>query len=109
MQQWVMAKERLPNNLPAWREFRRMTQEELAEKVGTTAAVISLLESGHRQLGIKWLQKLAPALRTTPGFILDHEPDDLPTDVLETWGAIPEAQKPQALEVLRAFVVKKKA
>jgi transcriptional regulator with XRE-family HTH domain len=102
-----MAKDRLPNNLRAWREFRRMTQEELAEKVGTTAAVISLLESGHRQLSLKWLQRFAPALRTTPGFILDHQPEDLPTDVLDTWGAIPEAQKPQALEVLKAFVKKK--
>lgn len=102
-----MARDKLPNNLRAWREFRRMTQEELAEKVGTTPAVISLLETGHRQLGVKWLQKLAPALRTTPGFILDHVPDDLPTDVLEIWGEIPEAQQPQALEVLRAFVRKK--
>lgn len=92
-----------PNNLAAWREYRGMTQEELAEAAGTSAAMISHLENGRRGLTAKWLRKLAPPLRTSPGFILDHHPDDIPTDVLELWSQIPEGSRDQALRVLQAF------
>lgn len=92
-----------PNFLQAWRKFRRMTQEDLAERVGTTKAVISLLESGQRPLSAKWLRKLAPVLKTTPGHLLDHDPNELPTDVIEIWGRIEERDRPQALRVLESF------
>lgn len=98
-----MSEKPLENKLRLWREYRKLTQEQLAEKIGTTAAVISLLESGKRRLSLKWLLKIAPALKTTPGFILDHDPDDLPTDILDTWASIPEAQQPQALAILKTF------
>lgn len=51
-----------------------MTQEQLAERVGTAGNVIGLIESGQRGLSDKWLRKLAPELGTTPGFLLDHSP-----------------------------------
>jgi len=92
-----------PNFLRDWRLFRRMTQDELAAAVDTTAAVISLLETGQRQLSAKWLRRLAPALRTTPGFLLDHHPEDLASDVLEIWAAIPDADRPQAMRILETF------
>lgn len=101
-----MSNEPLENKLRLWREYRRMTQEQLAEAIGTTAAVISLLESGKRRLSLKWLLKIAPALRTTPGFILDHDPDSLPTDILDIWADIPEQQQAQALEILKTFARK---
>src|SRR5687768_13320117 len=78
----IVDMDRAVNHLKAWREFRRMTQEELAEKVGTTGSVISMLESGNRGLSDKWLRKLAPALNTSPGHLLDHDPNDLPTDII---------------------------
>ena len=96
----------LENKLRLWREYREMTQEELAEAIGTTAAVISLLESGKRRLSLKWLLKLAPALKTTPGFLIDHDPNDLPTDVMEIWADIPEQQQEQAIAILRTFAKK---
>lgn len=101
-----MSKDKIENNLKAWREFREMTQEQLAEAIGTTASVISLIENGQRQLSLKWLQRLGPALSTTPGFILDHDPNDLPTEVLDIWGSIPEEAQQQALAVLKAFARK---
>ena len=92
-----------PNYLQAWRKFRRMTQEELAEAIGTTTPVISLLESGQRPLSAKWLRRIAPVLDTTPGFLLDHDPDELPTDVIDIWNHIADRDKPRALKVLQAF------
>lgn len=91
------------NHLRQWREFRRMTQEQLAAKIETTGAVISLLESGDRQLSPKWLRKLAPALGTTPGYLLDHDPNDLPTEFLDVIHRIPKESLQQALAILSTF------
>lgn len=92
-----------PNYLQAWRKFRRISQEELAEAIGTTKAVISLLEAGQRPLSAKWLRKIAPVLDTTPGFLLDHDPHELPTDVIDIWSNIEDRDKPRALRVLESF------
>lgn len=92
-----------PNFLQAWRKFRRMTLQELADRVGTTAAVIHHLEQGDRGLSAKWLRKLAPALDTTPGHLLDHDPNDLPADVIDIFNAISDREKPRALRVLESF------
>ena len=91
------------NFLRAWREYRRMTQSQLAESVGTTGAVISLLESGQRGLNDKWLRRLAPVLGTTPGHILEFEPAEVANDVLEIWNDIPEATRPQVREIKKTF------
>jgi transcriptional regulator with XRE-family HTH domain len=91
------------NHLRAWREFRRLSQEKLAEEVGTTKGVISLLESGQRKLSPKWLRRLAPALHTTAGYLLEYDPNELPTAILDVWADIPDERKEQALRVLETF------
>lgn len=80
-----------------------MTQAELGAAIGTTNAVISLLESGDRKLSPKWLYRLAPALRTTPGHLMEHDPNDLPTDVLDIWVDVPEEDRPRVLKAIEAF------
>lgn len=107
-----MAKRKLKspvNNLRAWREFRKLTQDELAALAKTNGSVISLLESGGRGLSLKWLLKLAPHLGTTPGMILDHDPNDLDTSILEIWANVPEPLRPLAKENLTTFARKIKA
>ncbi len=94
------------NYLRAWREHRRMTQTKLAEAVGTTGAVISLLESGDRGLSAKWLFKLAPVLGTTTGHLLQTDPNDVADDILEIWANIPEESREQARDVLKTFRAK---
>ncbi len=84
-----------------------MTQAKLAEAVGTTGAVISLLESGDRGLSSKWLLKLAPVLGTKPGHLLEVDPSEVSSDVLEIWAEIPEDRREQALDVLQTFLVKR--
>lgn len=93
-----------PNNLKAWREFRGLSQEALAAKVETTGTVISMLESGGRGLSAKWLRKLAPALDITPGHLLDHDPNDMPSDILEIWMTANAVQRRQISEVAKALV-----
>ena len=80
-----------------------MTLEQLAEKVGTSPGMISMLESGDRGLSAKWLRRLAPALKTTPGHLLEHDPGDIPTDVLDIWASIDIRDRATAIRVLESF------
>ena len=93
-----------PNHLRAWREYRKLTQAELASEVGTNANMIGYLESGERGLSAKWLRRLADALKITPGHLLDHDPSSLPTDILEIWMNADPGQRRQLAEVAKALV-----
>lgn len=91
------------NYLKEWRLFRGMGQEELAEKVGTTKAVISLLENEKRPLSSKWLRKLAEALDTQPGHILDHDPNEITADIFDLWSRIGLKDREHAARILSTF------
>lgn len=80
-----------------------MTQAQLGELVGTTDNVISMLESGDRQLSGKWLERLAPALKTRPGFLLDFSPGDADLSILEAIVEVPQERKAEALRLLQVF------
>jgi transcriptional regulator with XRE-family HTH domain len=91
------------NHLRAWREFRGLTQAQLAERVDTTDNVISMLESGDRQLSPKWLDRLAPALGTKPGFLYQFDPNDADLSILAAILEVPADRKGEALQILRVF------
>jgi transcriptional regulator with XRE-family HTH domain len=93
-----------PNYLRDWRAYRKLTQQELADAVGTNANMIQYLESGERGLSAKWLRRLAPVLDTTPGMILDHNPNELDSDVVDIWATASARQKRQLSDVARALV-----
>lgn len=57
--------------LKAIREWRGITQEELAEKAGTSKAYISQIETRHRRPGGKLLFRLAEALDVAPELLLE--------------------------------------
>lgn len=91
------------NHLRAWREFRKMSQDELASELGTAKGVISLLENGKRPLSDKWLYRLAEVLETRPGHILDVDPNELDNDIFDIWAGIAKRDRAQAARVLRTF------
>ena len=93
-----------PNFLREWRMFRKLSQAELAELVGTNANMIGYLENGERGLSAKWLRRLAPALSTTPGMLLDHDPAALDSDILEIWGKAGDREKRQISEIAKTLV-----
>ena len=96
--------EKAANNLRAWRKHNKMTQQELADALGTAKSVISDLERGVVQLNDKWLRRLAPVLKTQPGHILDHDPADLDSDIIDIWAHIDLRDRERAINVLRQFV-----
>jgi hypothetical protein len=58
---------------------------------------------------LKWLIKLSGPLKTTPGMILDHDPNDLDTSILEIWARVPEENRAQASSILQTFTRKNRA
>lgn len=93
-----------PNHLRAWRQYRKLSQEELASVVKTNANQIHYLETGERGLSAKWLRKLADALDTTPGMILDHDPQELGDDMVEIWGTASLRQRRQITEIAKTIL-----
>lgn len=91
------------NNLRAWREYRGLTVAELAKKSGLGVQTINELESGSSELRVKALYPLADALNTTPGYILDHDPDDADPAFFDAVRSIPKERRNQALEILKTF------
>ena len=57
--------------LKAIREWRGLSQEELAEKAGTSKAYISQIETRHRKPGRKLLFRLAEALDVAPELLVE--------------------------------------
>jgi transcriptional regulator with XRE-family HTH domain len=93
-----------PNHLRAWRLFRNLTLEELADEVGTSSNMIGYLETGERGLSAKWLRRLAKPLKTTPGHLLEHDPATLPNDIVEIWMSANEEQRAQLSDIAQALV-----
>jgi transcriptional regulator with XRE-family HTH domain len=91
------------NHLRAWREFREMSQDELGKLVNTKGNVIGLLEAGERSLSDKWLRRLAPALGTRAGWLLEYDPNDLDSEMLEAAAEVPADKRRQAIDILRTF------
>ncbi len=53
-------------NLRAWREFRFLTQAEIATKAGLSRDTIAKLEAGGQTPRLPTVRKLASALDTQP-------------------------------------------
>lgn len=94
----------MANKLKAWREFRGLSQDELAARVDTTKSVISLWENDKRSLSDKVLRRLAVALDTQPGHLLDVDPEELDNDIIDIWTRLGAGDRAQAAKILRTFL-----
>jgi transcriptional regulator with XRE-family HTH domain len=92
-----------PNNLRAWREYRSLTVAELAKKSGLGTQTITELEAGNMDASVKLLDRLAAALDTVSGHLLNFDPDDVDPAFIDTFRAIPKERRGQALEILKTF------
>lgn len=94
-----------PPFLREWRRARDLTQERLAERVGCSVALISMIERGERQYDQEFLEAAAEALGTTPDRLLRINPEDPRSEdtIFETVRRIPIEDRPKVLAVLEAF------
>jgi len=61
------------NPIKVFRDYRGLTQAQLAEKIGTNKIYISQIERGERQGSLSLLRKLADALRVDVTDIADMD------------------------------------
>lgn len=61
------------NRIAELRERKGLSQEELAEAVGTSGQQIGRLEKGSRKLTTDWMDRLAPALDVRPRDLLGED------------------------------------
>jgi len=102
------ADDRLPrvrHYLRQWRERKKLTQAKLAEMAGTTASVVSLIETGERGLRDIWVYKFAAALRIRPGYLFDVNPfkANTRTDIIESVAEITDESQVQLWEIVKTF------
>lgn len=94
-----------PNYLKAWMEYRGIKGVELAELLGgnVTPGMVSDLANSNRALSAKWLRRIAPCLDTTPGMLLDHDPNDLDNDIIDIWSHMDKRQKKQMADIAKTL------
>lgn len=98
-----MAKTKQLHFLKEWRKFRGLTQQQLADEASTDKSVISLIENGKRGMSDEWAHTFAPILGTTPGYLLDHDPNELDTSLIDAVRRVHPDDRKQALAILSTF------
>jgi transcriptional regulator with XRE-family HTH domain len=88
--------------LRQWREYRNLSQEKLADRVGLTQGMISQLEGGKVNFTAEHLDILSEALMCEPADLLVRNPQD-PEAPWSIWETLAPAQKVQAIEIMKAL------
>jgi transcriptional regulator with XRE-family HTH domain len=60
--------------LREWRQYRRLTQQQLADRLDTTKGTISRIETGERDYTGGFLEVAADALQCEPADIISRDP-----------------------------------
>lgn len=81
----------LPNNIASYRKAAGMTQQALADAIGTTRNMLAKLESGSRDLTSDWLEKIGQAVGVEPYLLI--APDTLIPSESELEQLIADAQQ----------------
>lgn len=61
-------------HLLTWRQFRRLTQAELARRAGVTPLTVSRIECGRMDPSLRTLRRLSSALDVTVGALMEKPP-----------------------------------
>lgn len=69
-------RKRFVTKIKQWREYRGLTQDALAERLETSKASISRIESGDQAYTQDFLEACADALMTDPASLLMRDPTD---------------------------------
>lgn len=87
-----------------WRVHRGLSQEQLADRLETSVASISRIESGSQPYTQDVLEALADALMTDPASLLMRNPAD-PEAIWSIWDQAKKGER-QLIEELARSVVK---
>lgn len=63
-------------HLKQWREARKLSQDQLADLMGTSGASVSRVENGETPYTQDWLEAAADALGCTAADLISRDPRD---------------------------------
>jgi len=90
------------NYIRAWREYRRLSLEKVADRVGTSHSTLSRVERGLQPYNQLLLEAIADALRCEPVDLLIRDPSD-PDGIWSIWDGLSPPQRRQAIAVISAI------
>jgi transcriptional regulator with XRE-family HTH domain len=99
-------KKQHPFYLRQWRKHRGLTQDRLAERLGTSKGYISDLERGVRRYNQDLLEALAEALSCEPADLLMRDPTQQDA-MWSIWEVAKPAERQQLVAIATAIVGKK--
>jgi len=87
-----------------WREFRGLTQEQVAERIGTTKGTISKKENEWQKVDVMWLAAFADALNIEVQDLYSHPEKPTFSDLLRRTGRdISKEDQGKVLSIFDAF------
>lgn len=97
--------------LAAWRDYRNLTLQDVADEVGTSRGVVSELETGKPKAnGSKplrynrdWVDLMSKALQTTRGRLLDVNPFTADPDAMDVFNRVPKKDQAHVLRIVETF------
>ena len=89
--------------LKQWREYRNITQDQLAERLETSKASISRIENGEQAYTQDFLEACAEALMTDPASLLMRDPTD-DEAVWSIWERAKSGERQMIEEIVRTVV-----
>jgi transcriptional regulator with XRE-family HTH domain len=95
--------ERVRHFIREWRIFRGLTQERLADRLETSAATISRLESGKQPYTQPVLEALAYALICEPADLIMRDPNNPIWSIFDTLRSLPPDEQEQIARIVETF------
>lgn len=100
---------RVRHYVKQWRQYRSLTQEQLAERVDKSRGLISQIESGETSLTEDLMYGLADAFNCAPWDILRVNPlmEGTVVDITDSLRGAPENIQAEALGFVRGLVARR--
>lgn len=92
-----------PTFIRAWRQFRKMTLQQVADKVGLTAGAISQLERGDVSYTQGTLEALAGVYDCLPAELLMRDPKESEF-IWVAWNTADPMVKRQLVEIAKTLI-----
>lgn len=91
-----------PQFFKAWRKYRGLTQEQLAERIGIARSYLTKIERGDRRYDQPFLEAAAYALRCSPGDLIMRDPTET-EGIWSIWEGLTPPERIRAIAVLKAM------
>lgn len=99
-------RQRLRHFIKEWRDYRSLTQEQVADRIGISPTTFGRIEGSKVPYNQDFLELAADALRCEPWDLLHRDPNK-EGDVVDLMRHLDDRQRQEAAEYIRYLAQKK--